>query len=1706
MKFWIIYTVIYCLWITKISAIGCPTGWVSFESKCYLFSNDELKVYDVADVACLSKGAQLVSIETQNEDKFIANWLTSNTLSRHIFWYTSGKFSSQSRSIIWDREDQFSGYGTYWLENRRRLGDRSDKVYTLVYSFTGQTYEWANTTSSYVGAYICELSQSEVDYFYILERDFEYGYASLEAGAIQKGPVFVELSDDTVVFEEVRYVEVECIARSNPLSTYTFWRGKTYSTATQVSSSTRYTLTGGKLTIQDPIEEEDDDMYHCRATNSIGTTISEMIRVSFGYIGDFPNNEMEPLVAKAFEGTKMECHQPRFSPRVTFWWFRGFIGDMHISEGSENFFVSDSGSLYISEVQPTDADQIYYCVVTLSTPDGSKFAEGNVPSRLSLGQWLFMSPDSVTDNDYGPIIYTHVFPTNVLRGNQIRIECIAYGTLPLYYSWHREDGRPFVEGTTLSDLNRVLIIENAPLEAEGNYVCTCLRGTGSVASQTVIINMDAVPYFPYPIGNMFADPGMRLVWNCRAVAKPSAVYTWYKNGELLVDVPGQYKIKRGQLMILNVDKERDEGIYQCAATNTHGTTFSTGQLKVLRIAPNFDRFPLPAQTYGAIGGNITIKCSVEAAPNPEVRWLKNGGDMNLYVGDQSARVSMDASFSLVIRDLQFGDAAPYTCLATNNLGDARNSTYLRVSEGVIISVPPAPTTVTVNRTAFMYCDVSYSPNLDVAYVWKFNGYIINTTLSPEFIVGTQGGINGLQITRTQFKNSGLYECQLKTSVQSVSKSARLTVRGPPGPPAGVHIDQSSVTTRSVRIFWTISIDSSLGGIAGSYDIEADTNFEPNVWRLVMRDIPDFEANNIAVNMALRTDQRAFNITDLIPNTHYRFRVRGINEYGRGAEASMPSESAKTPATKPVISPRNVGGGGGSVGTLTISWDLLKPAEQCGPGIGYHIYWKSTTDTRDWAKIVGNDTLALKHGKTVITNGIGVENYYLPYLVKVGAYNSHGSGPNSTVVQVFSAEGMPQGSPIAYDIETYNGTSVIVYWKPVPDTREAVHGRVKGYRVYYYENEHDESPFTGGEPDPVRNRILFKDVYGQTDHCQLVGLTNNAEYFARVQVFNGAGFGPKGEWRRAETANDILKDYPIHVKVFPRDRHSVIVRWRGVSGHPGEEAVRGYIIRVWKVQQDIRNAIDTEVEKDNEAVIDNLQTNEVYVLRVLGWSNAGDGALSEIVYFVISGDSSFGVQIDPTTSDICFIDENASTCDGNINYVSLTLLIVSHVLLLCPEDGIYHIPGKIDALFNLDFCKWTRNCLQVKLASMKTVSEATDSKLEQLHEVRYAAIEEVHTLQRALESLITQAVETSKKEIETECKKLEEEILKDKENADNASDALQESDKELEKADGNRAQTFVCSKVVEKKMKEINLTDGNVELSFTAKKLLMRHINSAGGISQILGNTETKDDIYEVKEDKDINIRISSDEETCSSYGCCQIDEVNILVADCNNRKIKRIDLHTMEIVEHCALLAEPFDLTVVNKHVVAIACINPNMIAFVYIDSKMVLFKQVGMTHCCRGIICKDDKLYVTNGKSIVYVYNLSGVLQRTVQYDSEGNNTFSNSVYMAFSNSGRKLFVTNLNDGLVCLDEELNHLSTVKYADLKAVEGICNDGRGNIFVVGKDSNNVVQFDEDGKRFGAIVDDMHGLRKPMSVCYLKEQNRLFVTMAESNVMKMFELK
>jgi hypothetical protein len=46
----------------------------------------------------------------------------------------------------------------------------------------------------------------------------------------------------------------------------------------------------------------------------------------------------------------------------------------------------------------------------------------------------------------------------------------------------------------------------------------------------------------------------------------------------------------------------------------------------------------------------------------------------------------------------------------------------------------------VNNTAFFYCEASFDPELDLIYMWTFNGKLIDTLNDPHFHVVRAGPI------------------------------------------------------------------------------------------------------------------------------------------------------------------------------------------------------------------------------------------------------------------------------------------------------------------------------------------------------------------------------------------------------------------------------------------------------------------------------------------------------------------------------------------------------------------------------------------------------------------------------------------------------------------------------------------------------------------------------------------------------------------------------------------------------------------------------------------------------------------------------------------------------------------------------------------------------------------------------------------------------
>lgn len=813
-----------------------------------------------------------------------------------------------------------------------------------------------------------------------------------------------------------------------------------------------------------------------------------------------------------------------------------------------------------------------------------------------------------------PNNFPKAFPEAPLADEDVRLECVAYGYPVPSYNWTRlnrggSQGR-LPEGSYTTSHNRVLIIPKVKVEDMGEYQCAASSGR-DVISKIVTLSIQALPTFKSPLTDKMMDRGETLTWACSAFGIPDVSYKWYKNGreleprDLHFEDGNRYKIRDNVLVIEGLTPGRDEGLYQCRAWNALGSRFTSGQLTIQSLKPNFKKHPLDAEMYASVGSNFTIRCQPEAIPFPAFQWKRNG---QFFGG--GGRIQVLNNGYLHIASVQVSDAGTYTCVAKNEHGMDQTEGFLTIFAQPRIVEQPRPKVVArVNDTIQLEC-LAYADNsLDVAYIWLHNGLRVNFTRMPQFSSGFDLGY--LKISNLTFAEAGEYQCIVKTSVGMTAVKTELIIHGPPNSPGAVLAEE--LTATSAKIMWSDGSDNGRRTLA--YTIEGRTNHNPE-WALLAQYVTSFTADP-------QTGRRSIYVHNVLsPWSTYEFRVSAINELGQGvpSDASPQYNTEKAP---PLKAPFSVGGGGGKAGTLTITWSPLRPEDWNAPDIWYKIYYKAENEidyrSKD-LKALGNIGL--------YTVSVGEENYFKRYRVAVKAINSYGEGPSSLEHEVYSAESMPQVQPSLVKAYPFNSTALNVSWAPLDITREKIRGRLIGHRIKYWRNGHD--------PESDSQTLLSRgvDPWGL-----IVALQPDNEYYVAVMAYNDAGSGPESEPFLARTYKASPQRPPTSVKVTARDSTSVMVTWRGVSTvGSNEEPILGYKVRYWESDQPIAKA--REVYKyldggDLEAVISGLVPGKVYKLRVLAYSWGGDGKMSSPAWEFRVGEgspskySSFGSTIHST---------------------------------------------------------------------------------------------------------------------------------------------------------------------------------------------------------------------------------------------------------------------------------------------------------------------------------------------------------------------------------------------------------------------------------------------------------------------------------------------
>ncbi|XP_077197612.1 contactin-5 [Paroedura picta] len=966
--------------------------------------------------------------------------------------------------------------------------------------------------------------------------------------SVEYGPVFIQEPDD-VIFptdSDEKKISFSCRARGNPSPTYRWLRN---GTEMDPESDYRYSLIEGSIIISNPSEAKDSGQYQCLTTNVFGSILSREAVLQFAYLGNFSGRTRSAVWVREGQGVVLMCSPPVHSPEIIYSWvFNEFPS--FVAEDSRRFISQETGNLYISKVQPSDVGS-YICLVKNTVTNARVLSP---PTPLTL------RTDGVM-GEYEPKIEVH-FPYTVTaaKGSTIRMECFALGNPIPTISWRKVNG-PTPSKGRLRKSQAVLEIPNVQLEDAGTYECKAenSRGRNVFRGQ---LQVYTYPHWVERLNDTQLDSGEQLRWECKATGKPRPTYRWLKNGASLWQ-ESRIEMVNGVLMIHSVNQS-DAGMYQCVAENKHGAIYTSAELRILASAPTFPPSQLKKTIIVTIGQEVSVECKPQGSPKPTISWKK--GEKALRA---NKRITVLPDGTLRILNATKLDEGRYVCRGDNVFGSAEITASVFVKVPTRIDLSPKRTELTVGESIVLSCKALHDPTLDVIFHWTLNGQPVDFEKEGGHFesILVQESSADLMIRNILLVHAGRYGCRVQTTADSVSDEAELLVRGPPGPPGVVIVEEITETTATLS--WTPGADNH--SPITSYNLQARSPFSLG-WQTV-KTVPENISGDLESAMAV----------DLNPWVEYEFRVVATNKIGTG-DPSAPSRVIRTKEAVPKTAPANVSGRSGRRHELVIAWEPVSEEFQNGEGFGYIVAFKPN-EARGWKEKMVTSSDASKF----IYRDESVPPL-TPFEVKVGAYNNKGDGPFSPIVIIHSAEGEPSDAPTDVQATGLSVSEIQVSWR---HNKESL-GRPQGFEVGYWKDMEQEEA-----AEKVRTE-------GNESSIILAGLEGNTLYHMRARAFNAAGYGPPSNTVRAATKKSPPSQAPSNI-MWIQDGSHISLGWEPVRPLANESDVMGY--KVLYRQEGHSNSEVIETQKTSAVVL--LPDVGVYIIEVRAVSEGGDGTSSQI---------------------------------------------------------------------------------------------------------------------------------------------------------------------------------------------------------------------------------------------------------------------------------------------------------------------------------------------------------------------------------------------------------------------------------------------------------------------------------------------------------------
>ncbi|XP_022520142.2 cell adhesion molecule L1-like a isoform X4 [Astyanax mexicanus] len=904
--------------------------------------------------------------------------------------------------------------------------------------------------------------------------------------------------------------------------------------------------------------------YRCYASNKLGTAVSEETVFIVPASPKFPNEKIEPKVVNEGDSVILECNPPKGIPPVQLYWMT--TGLQHI-EQDNRVSMSLNGNLYFSNTMSKDSRSDYCCFASFgrirTIVQKNAMAIDVKPLNFSSKEYVDLKkkPNLLVPSDNQSQVH-------IVKGEELELECIAEGFPTPAIEWSKP-GEKLPKRSNIKNYGKLLTISKVSEEDSGKYMCKASNGLGEALHYFHVHVEEPPRWVKEPVKSQVVTIGSDVHIKCHAAGKPQPTVKWMRNGKPFHDHSSSHSTVQGDTIMLLRALPNDSAVYQCEASNPHGTLLGTANVMVMNHPPLI--LTKDYQEYATVRGkNVTMDCKVFSSPLAAVEWRREDPEGSV----KKERFSIHENGSLQIHPAEAEDMGKYVCFATNSEGSSSISAELFIKDPTRIVAPPQDMKVKRGSTARLECRAEFDQSLseDFDVFWQKEGEDIYSNFTEDSGFHINGGL--LQIFNVSHNDKGLYTCIARTSLDEDTATARVTVLDVPDAP--VNLTLLDHRDRSVRLHWMPTRDHN--SPVTEYIIEYEENhWEPGKWRPLLR----VSGNQNSAPLSL------------YGHINYQFRVTAVNAIGTG-RPSKPSKRYKTPSAAPDRSPDNIKIEGHLPQQMDITWEPLLPVEHNGPGLEYKLSYRQLGVEETWTEqIVQRHSFVVKNTPT-----------FVPYEVKIQAHNEQGWAPEPRVVTGYSGEDLPLAAPEDVSVEVLNSTLLRVSWSPVPQA--LLRGHLGGYSVHWWRTR---SLLTSKE---VPAEKQFLTLSGNRSHTMVPGLKPSSEYRLTVNVFNRRGNGPSSSPLTFTTPQGVPERPPV-LKATNSQGDSITLVWAPPLEANG--VLTGYMLQYQIFNEtldvDEANTVNISGRDTTQWVLHNLESNSQYKFYLSACTVVGCGpAISE----------------------------------------------------------------------------------------------------------------------------------------------------------------------------------------------------------------------------------------------------------------------------------------------------------------------------------------------------------------------------------------------------------------------------------------------------------------------------------------------------------------